>query len=390
MASATTVYTGTICLSCLEMPKILASGASSGMYSYRLQEGATASMCARRHSSSVPSVDAMLMIACRYKKRGAGGPAKIVLSPVELLNDKDGPLPFMWIDLNFPVRAIYLPLQYQPSKDYPDLCSYLMLDFRLRKGVKMFDQKDYSMDGLPTRHDVPFDNKLGLGYRPRQTLGIDIRGVYNFLILPRQLRSAEKGLFMPTDPADALVRLTGPENPSVPSQAQPDRGFIQLPFTDKLDIAHVINEHFGVELTYIPFEMPPDAETPMEEVRSILKMAVGVGLGFIPGVGPLVQRGFMIVMAIAEDPEGFKNRDPLELGLSIADAVAESALQLRGNMSYIGKGSAKGQRKGIVSEIGLKTINFSSKTLLKDEPEIGADPKDEKEKPTIRTGLTVG
>jgi hypothetical protein len=294
----------------------------------------------------------------------------------------------MWIDLMFPVRAVYFPLQQKPSKDYPDLCTYLMVDFRLRKGVKIMDQPQFHMgdsNKTPVCHNVPFDNQTGLGMQPHKTIGLDIPGIYNYLILPRQMRSAEKGLYQPSDPADALIRLTGPAVTSVPASREKNssnEGFIQRPWTNKLDFAHVVSEQFGVHLDYVPFEMPPDEQTSMDEVRGILTMAITVGLGFIPYAGPLLQRGFMIVQAIIEDPEGFKKRDPLELGLSIADGIAESALQIRGNMSIIGKGSAKGlgKRQGAPSETALKMINFVSKTVLRDEPEIGTDPNEKGKK----------
>lgn len=57
------------------------------------------------------------------------------LTPIVL----DPSQPYMYIDLTFPNRAIYFPLAQKPSKVFPDLCSYLMVDFRLRQGVEMWN-----------------------------------------------------------------------------------------------------------------------------------------------------------------------------------------------------------------------------------------------------------
>jgi hypothetical protein len=71
-----------------------------------------------------------------YEKRKKGGPLMTAVTPIKL----DPGQPYMYIDLIFPIRAIYFPLAQKPSSVFPDLCSYLMVDFRMRQGVKMWDE----------------------------------------------------------------------------------------------------------------------------------------------------------------------------------------------------------------------------------------------------------
>lgn len=60
-----------------------------------------------------------------YEKRAKGGPLMTAVTPIKL---KPGQ-PYMFVDLNVPIRAIYFPLAQKPSTVFPDLCSYLMVDF---------------------------------------------------------------------------------------------------------------------------------------------------------------------------------------------------------------------------------------------------------------------
>lgn len=177
-----------------------------------------------------------------YKKRAAGGPPKVILTPVELFSD----LPYMFIDLVFPVRTIYFPLAQKASADYPGLCTYLMVDFRLRKGVSMGWDIDYKKDGKPYTREVPFDNQLGLGARDTETLAVNIKGVYNYLMLPRQFRSADKGLYTATNPDDINIRMLSKYDTDTsayggfPLKADGSERWAEFAFSDKLDYAQII------------------------------------------------------------------------------------------------------------------------------------------------------
>jgi hypothetical protein len=77
-----------------------------------------------------------------YEKRAKGGPLMTAVTPIKL----DPSQPYMYIDLNVPIRAIYFPLAQKPSTVFPDLCSYLMVDFRMRQGVYMYDTLEFEAE----------------------------------------------------------------------------------------------------------------------------------------------------------------------------------------------------------------------------------------------------
>lgn len=70
-----------------------------------------------------------------YETRANNGPVMTAVTPIKLELSQ----PYMYIDLNVPIRAVYFPLAQKPSTVFPDLCSYLMVDFRMRQSVYMYD-----------------------------------------------------------------------------------------------------------------------------------------------------------------------------------------------------------------------------------------------------------
>lgn len=113
-----------------------------------------------------------------YEVRDAdkGGIDKVHLQPVTL-----GPERYMYLDLTVPVRAIYFPIAAKSSAFNEEVCTYLMVDFRLRKGVKMRNRQS------DEEYDVPYSYRRGLGWRAYQSLCFDVR-VRSYPELPNRTR----------------------------------------------------------------------------------------------------------------------------------------------------------------------------------------------------------
>ena len=79
------------------------------------------------------------------------------------------------------IRAIYLPVSYYVSPDYPDLCMYVQINFTRMKEVTVWQGGDKQMV-------LESDDTLGLKRRSQYTLGLDCFGLIELLTLPRQLR----------------------------------------------------------------------------------------------------------------------------------------------------------------------------------------------------------
>ncbi|KAL8992389.1 MAG: hypothetical protein Q9169_007139 [Polycauliona sp. 2 TL-2023] len=171
------------------------------------------------------------------RDRAQGGPARFHLQPVTI-----GPEKYMYLDLTVPVRAVYFPLAHQASAVNNELCSYLMVDFRLRKGVKM-----RSRDSGKT-YDVPFSYSHGLGIRAYESLCFDIQGIYAYLALPQKMRNLEKGLYQTAEAGNEVIILWGAGNINSAKAAIPKSS--KVSFDGAIDLAKVISDNFGVDVCY--------------------------------------------------------------------------------------------------------------------------------------------
>ncbi|KAK8925519.1 hypothetical protein VCV18_005948 [Metarhizium anisopliae] len=290
--------------------------------------------------------------AKEYRDNSSGGPDKVCIVPVPVQR-KDK---YMFIDLVVPLRAIYLPLAHQVSDLDPDLCTYVMIDFRFRKGVEMMfadgimgtedstaatvslimgSGRPSHIDPIsqthPQHRKQRFSYKEGLGMHQDRTLGIDLTGVYNLLILPRQLRSPDKGLYKPKDPKDTLIRNypKGFTNTTLYDCPRERRAF------QPLDYAEVISDHFGVDVTWQPYEYKEETKS---MIQDIFQIGVETGLSFIPVIGPLMSAGFSIGMEAINNPEAFKMDNILDLSEDVMKEVAETAVEVAKNLPKGKKG----------------------------------------------------
>ncbi|KAL9098422.1 MAG: hypothetical protein Q9163_005913 [Psora crenata] len=261
------------------------------------------------------------------RDRDSGGPAKIRLCPIPM-----GPEKYLFLDLVVPIRAIYFPLASKASAVNQNLCTYLMMDFRLRKGVKMRSTTTGNV------YDIPFDNSEGLGIkngRSYQSLIINVPGVYALLSLPPQLRNMEKGLYMAKKVGDELVNLVGAGSFGT---GTPPENTITLGFHREIDLAQVISDNFGVDISWTPYEYDV-------WVFDFLQNVVTLGLGYIPIAGPLISVAFSVGLTAITDPEFFEADNVLGLTTNVLNAVLASALGMRDNLPSSFKGSRIGVKR---------------------------------------------
>ena len=114
---------------------------------------------------------------------------------------------FMFVDIVQPIRAIYIPQLQQADEKYPELCSYVMIDYTKRDKVTM-------QSIVPHNNERTFecDPTKGLGSTKgafnvpggrydvsRFTLCLDLAGLLNFLILSPDMRDSKMDIYrMPT------------------------------------------------------------------------------------------------------------------------------------------------------------------------------------------------
>jgi hypothetical protein len=174
-------------------------------------------------------------------------------------------------------------------------------------------------------------------------ISLYIPGIYNYLILPRQLRSVERGLFMPTDPTKSLIRIHEREAVNSGSNLLSPK-YIEQKMSLKLDMTKILEGHHGVQVVWQPFDIPKP-----EDANQMMIDLFEAGLCFVPVIGPLASNCFGLFMDIVNNPEAFKEANPFEMsGYLLGDAAAAA----EGIADGLPKYSKAGKIAGFLGKIG--------------------------------------
>ena len=211
---------------------------------------------------------------------------------------------FMFIDPLAPLRAVYFPLVYQCGEAFPDLCSYLMVDFKTRSEIKF---RNYFGGTDPV---FKCDSTSGLGFHEGYTLGFDFKNLYYYLSLPRQLRNPDMDLYQPKGDYPPLVWVCGTTEVGT---HWPKVNFQE--FHALMDFADVISENFGVDLVWAP-------NTKSTFLTDMIVKLVSLGLRFVPVVGPMLSVGFGVAANLIVHPEEWAEVDILDLKQTDNGALA--------------------------------------------------------------------
>ena len=246
----------------------------------------------------------------------SGGPHKVCIMPVQLGNE-----PFMFLDCTAPIRAVYFPLAHVCSEAFPDVCSYVMVDFRLRDGI------EFSLVPGGSRR-VQLSDTEGLGRGQWNfSLAFDLQGIYHYLSLPRQLRHPDQGLYNAKSRGDILISMvmdravtTGVSENVMKQREQ------KVAFNREMDLARVVSANLGVDLVWAPYEYS-------SFVFNLFTGIAELALGFIPVVGPLLSFGFSITVTAITDPDFFRADNILDLKLDFLEAILDSGVRTKKYMT---------------------------------------------------------
>ena len=207
------------------------------------------------------------------------------------------------------IRAIYIPIAHSVDKDHDDLCGYVQVNFALPRKIRV-------AAGDNDWFDVWTDKVLGMKTDAFRAVGFDVSGLVQLLTLPRPLRRDNCYNLR-------LIKIMGGAGiKTVP---------VTKSYNDSSDKSWltVANGNFGLDLTW----KPPTKSTWTENfIRNTLTIAVG----FIPGVGPIVQIMFAVgwEMISQDDPKGaydlLKNMCPgIDLTEKIVTDLTQSAQETK-------------------------------------------------------------
>jgi hypothetical protein len=194
----------------------------------------------------------------------------------------------------------------QIRRGFSGLLTYLVIDFRARKSLDIIN-----IAGQYDTYTITPDE--GLGRYDNLTWGFKVPDIIAYLSIPRQLRNPEYGLYRAANTGDELVVRASSEVNWWGANTSSFTAFYR-----EVDYANIICATFGVEVGWRPYQYS-------SFILNLVESVVGMGLGFIPGVGPLLSVAFGIGVQLLEDPDSFSSDNVLEIGVGIIESLVGSA-----------------------------------------------------------------
>ncbi|KAH9209922.1 hypothetical protein DL95DRAFT_279896, partial [Leptodontidium sp. 2 PMI_412] len=203
---------------------------------------------------------------------------------------------WIWIDLLTYIRGIYIQVCHTANKDYPEISSWIQINFALDRTVRIWNGTYFV--------EITTHVTDGLGVRRDQALGLNIYGIIQLLSLPRQLRKSN------VDDAK-LVMIVNKDEISKPVMNWVTSYGHEYDF----DYARIIKANCGLD----PQWKSTDKST---WLLDFIKNTIGAFLDFVPIIGPLLQTAFAIGWALVLDPDSaFDILKEMAPGVDLTDRI---------------------------------------------------------------------
>ncbi|PWY67076.1 hypothetical protein BO94DRAFT_434434, partial [Aspergillus sclerotioniger CBS 115572] len=259
----------------------------------------------------------------RDQEKGAALESWFMVIPMPLLAKGEE---WLLIDRTACIRGIYIPVAHQASEDFPEVCTFLQVNFAINREVSILTQPEiwaFDCNGwvvVDRVETVTLDSTLGLASDAKWTMAINIRQLVNLLSLPRPLRI--HNCF-----SSHCIRF-------VDRKLTPTKGPAQM-FSDSADLSWtaVASANYGLTIQW----KPPEATT---WLAGFLKNTLTIAVGFIPVVGPLAAVAFPLTWTAIVDPGRFEGtlRELIpvaDLAMKVGENIQRSAKEQE---AYVVKG----------------------------------------------------
>ena len=218
------------------------------------------------------------------------------------------------------IRAIYIPIAHQSCRQYPNLCTFIQINFAARAGtVKIWRPNLY------IRADHTCDKVYGLNRWETRTLGLDVFGLLQLLSLPRQLRKKNAYSSKMISLVPCSLVNTIPLTADCIRKNASDISWLQIS-----------KANFGLELQWVPHQ-------PSGWFEEYMVNAIKFGLGFVPLIGTILQIEFSLAWSLIRDPDHFmevlKEEIP-SVGL-VVGVIDEIKAQIEKTKEYVPDGWAE-------------------------------------------------
>ncbi|KAK8009901.1 hypothetical protein PG990_008866 [Apiospora arundinis] len=185
---------------------------------------------------------------------------------------------WVWIDMLAHIRAIYIPVAQSASKEYPHLSTWVQVKF----------SRDQKVDIL--RDTGKFEKQemtklKGLAIAREQTIGLNIAGLVELLTIPRHYRKADMTPF-----TAKLVKIVPASTvKTVKVSASYEHG-------GDLEWTAIEKAHSGLDVMWKKAEKG-------SWVGDFTKNLMVFGIGFVPGIGPLLAIAFSLTWTAVQGDE---------------------------------------------------------------------------------------
>lgn len=179
------------------------------------------------------------------------------------------------------IRAIYIPIAHEASKQYPQLCTFIQINFAARGTVDIW-RPNWGTFGAHT-----CDKTYGLQIASDYTVGLDIYGLLQLLSLPRQLRQTNAY-------SSKMISIVPKGSLKTNGLAQAFKQHNRYDF----DWTQIAKANFGLELQWLPHK-------PNGWFVEYIKNAIKFALDFVPIIGFILQIEFSLGWTALTDPDSF-------------------------------------------------------------------------------------
>ncbi|KAH7217020.1 uncharacterized protein BKA55DRAFT_627655, partial [Fusarium redolens] len=215
---------------------------------------------------------------------------------------------WVWIDMLARIRAIYIPVAFSASKDHPNLSMWLQVSFTQARVVDIWRGGSSFMG-----HET--NPTSGLGVWREHTIGFDITGLTELLSCPRQFRKV--------NPYEAkFIKLVHRDTVRTVS--------VKDSYHDQYDFSWltIAQAHSGLNIEWGKGQKGSWFE-------DFFKNAISFGLGFVPGVGPLLSIAFNLGWTAVVNPDQFMHELSLwapsvKIPELFKDDVRKNSAEIRG------------------------------------------------------------
>lgn len=175
------------------------------------------------------------------------------------------------------IRAIYIPVSFKTSEDYPELSTWAMIKFNMGTSRNIWRGANF------TAH--PVHDTWGLGIWSQHSIGFDMKGLVQLCSIDH--RERKQNVY-----EAKMIRIV--QRTEVATTAVVESRSDTYDF----NLVNVLNAHTGLSFQYTPGKKGSWFEDFFGNV-------VQFALGFVPGIGPLLLVAFSLARTAIFNPDNF-------------------------------------------------------------------------------------